>query len=142
MSEIPATPIVPAKPVYPYDDEYMIFDKTTGHYVLTEKYVIEQLGIDLSSRINERNAINPSALVARFLKQASNMVYNYIHEFNTANCLQDLLIAKIPSFNHGGYGRTVLLPFHGRRRVSFDGQRKTCNVYRQKLRGGTASNRA
>lgn len=97
MSEIPATPIVPAKPVYPYDDEYMFFDKSTGHYVLTEKYVIEQLGIDLPSRINERNAINPSALVARFLKQASNMVYNYIHEFNTANCLQDLLIAKIPS---------------------------------------------
>lgn len=97
MAEIPSTPIIPAKSIYPYDDEYMVFDHSTGHYVLTEKYITEQMGIDLAGRINERNAINPSALVKRFLKQTSNMVYNYIHRFNIDNLLQDLLIAKVPS---------------------------------------------
>lgn len=96
MAEIPSTPIIPAQRVYPYSDEYTIFDLSTGRYVLTEKYVRDQLGIDLSARINERNAINPQALISRFLKQASNMVYNYIHEHNDGR-IQDLLIAKVPS---------------------------------------------
>ena len=97
MAEIPSTPIIPAQPIYPYDDEYMIFDKATGRYILTEKYLIEKMGIDLSARINERNAVTPSALVNRLLRQVSNMVYNYIHAFNANNTFQDLLIAKLPS---------------------------------------------
>ena len=97
MAEIPSTPIIPAQPIYPYDDEYMIFDKATGRYILTEKYLIEKMGIDLSARINERNAVTPSALVNRLLRQGSNMVYNYIHAFNANNTFQDLLIAKLPS---------------------------------------------
>lgn len=96
MAEIPSTPIVPAKPIYPYDDEYMIFDKKSGRYILTEKCVLDKIGIDLSGRINERNAINPTALIQSYLKRTSNMVYNYIHQHNDSR-IQDLLIAKIPS---------------------------------------------
>lgn len=96
MADIPSTPLVPAKRLYPYDDEYMIFDKTTGRYILTEKCVIERIGIDLSARLNERNGINPTALIQRYLKRTSTMVYNYIHQHNDSR-IQDLLIAKVPS---------------------------------------------
>lgn len=82
---------------YPYSDEYMIFDEATNRYVLTEKYVLDELGIDLSERVNERNAINQQIAVKRVLKQVSNQIYNYIHEHCISDALRDCVMYKCPS---------------------------------------------
>lgn len=82
---------------YPYSDNYMIFDEQTGRYILTENYVREQLGIDLSEAINERNTTNQQIAVKRVLRQVSNAVYNFIHQYNVSTDLQDFIIKKVPS---------------------------------------------
>lgn len=73
---------------YPYSDDYMIFNKETHRYELTEKDVLERLGINLRARINNTNAIE------NVLKTASLHVYSFIHSFNILNDLQDYIIAK------------------------------------------------
>lgn len=82
---------------YPYSDEYMIFDETTGRYVLTEKYLIEKIGVDLSANVNERGAVNPQILVKRFLTEVSDDIYEFIHQYNVNTARQDWLIAHLPS---------------------------------------------
>lgn len=97
MADIPSTPLTPAKRIFPYDDEYMIFDELTGRYVLTEKYVTDVLAIDIDTRITERTTINPQGMKKQLLRLASNHVYNFIHEHNVDNMRQDCFIAKVPS---------------------------------------------
>lgn len=82
---------------YPYNDDFMTFDELTGHYVLTEKYAFEQLGLDLYGDINDRNSINAQIAVSRILKQCSNMIYNFVHEFSIYNQRQDFIIANVPT---------------------------------------------
>ena len=83
--------------IYPYNDAYMVFDSSSNQYILTQTYALEQLGIDLSSMVNERNAINQQVAVSRILKMVSNQIYNFIHShcFNTH--LRDSVIALCPS---------------------------------------------
>lgn len=83
--------------VYPYDDDYMIFDQSSKHYVLTEKCITDKLGIDIAGRINSRNAINQQAMISRLLRLVSGHVYNFIHTYNVNTEKQDYFIAKIPS---------------------------------------------
>lgn len=97
MADIPSTPLTPAKRIFPYDDEYMIFDELTGRYVLTEKYITDVLAVDLDTRITERTTINPQGMKKQLLRLASNHVYNFIHEHNVDNRRQDCFIAKVPS---------------------------------------------
>ena len=97
MADIPSTPLTPAKRIFPYDDEYMIFDELTGRYVLTEKYITDVLAVDLDTRITERTTINPQGMKKQLLRLASNHVYNFIHEHNVDNMRQDCFIAKVPS---------------------------------------------
>lgn len=73
--------------MYPYDDEYMIYNKELSRYVLTEKDVLHNLGINLAERVKDQSAINS------FLNLASMHVYRYIHQFNVNNALQDYVIA-------------------------------------------------
>ena len=73
---------------FPFTDEFMRYDKQNHRYVLTDKDVLNNLGINLSARINDPNTI--SAL----LKQVSMQVYTYIHQFNIENDFQDYVIAK------------------------------------------------
>ena len=73
---------------YPYADEYMIYDYETHRYILTEKCVLEELGINLAERSKNQVAR------ANLLKLASAQVYRFIHEHNTANDFQDYVIAK------------------------------------------------
>lgn len=82
---------------YPYNDEYMIFDEQTGRYKLTVKYVFDKMGIDLEGAINERGGINAQILVERFLTDASDDIYEFIHEHNISTHKQDFFIAKVPS---------------------------------------------
>lgn len=80
----------------PYDDDYMTFDKITGHYVLTEKYALEEYGLDLYTDANDRNSTNAQLAVKAILKQVSNLIYNFIHGFSIYNKRQDYIIATAP----------------------------------------------
>ena len=73
---------------YPYSDDYMTYDYNTHRYVLTLKNVVENLGIDLESRMTTPNSI-PS-----LLNRVSLRIYSFIHSHNTDNAYQDLIIAK------------------------------------------------
>lgn len=76
---------------YPLTDEFMVYDYTTHRYVLTDKDVFENLGINLSARIK-----NPTA-VRSLLNQISAQVYDFIHEHNVNNRFQDFVIAVTES---------------------------------------------
>lgn len=82
---------------YPYSDQYMTFDVATNRYILTEDYALEQLGINLSERVNERNSENAQIAVKRILRTVSNQIYNYIHLHCVNDMLRDVVIAKVPS---------------------------------------------
>ena len=73
---------------YPYSDEFMIYDFVTHRYVLTEKDVTDNLGVDIFKRLKNNNVIKS------VLNQVSLQVYNYIHQFNEDNKAQNFLIAK------------------------------------------------
>lgn len=82
---------------YPYSDEYMVFDEETGRYVLTTKYVLDKIGVDIEGALNERNAVNPQVMAQRFLTEISDDIYEFIHAHNFYNARQDYLIAVVPS---------------------------------------------
>ena len=82
---------------YPYSDEYMTFDERTNRYILTEKCAFDKLGLDISETLNDRNATNQQSALKRVLRQVSNTVYHYIHQYNLRTDLQDFIIAKVPS---------------------------------------------
>lgn len=77
----------------PYDDEYMVFDQMTEHYVLTSKYVLDSYGIDLFDGVNDRNSANAQIAANALLKRVSNMIYNFIHDYSIYNERQDYFIA-------------------------------------------------
>ena len=76
---------------YPYSDDRMTYDYETHRYILTEKSVLEELGINLAERSKNEVAR------ANLLKLASAQVYRFIHEHNVANDFQDYIIAKTES---------------------------------------------
>lgn len=82
---------------YPYSDDYMVFDEKTNRYILTEKYTVDVMGLDLEGAINERNGINPQILIKRFLTDVSDDIYEFIHLHSCDNVQQDTLIALCPS---------------------------------------------
>lgn len=83
---------------YPYSDDYMRYDEITGHYRLTERALIERLGMDLRARMSATSTVNPENVIENFLCTVSDMVYEYIHAFNVDNCRQDRWIAVVPDF--------------------------------------------
>ena len=86
-----------AEVTYPYDDGYMVFDKDTNRYILTEAYLKDKMGINLESSIKEQSGASASILIQRFCEEASDDVYDYIHQFSANNARQDYWIATIPS---------------------------------------------
>lgn len=82
---------------YPFNDRYMIFDEEMDQYVLTEAYALEQLGIDLSSQVNERNAVNPEIMLRRYLKTVSNEIYNFVRSHALDDHRQNELLKVVPS---------------------------------------------
>lgn len=81
---------------YPYDDEFMYVDMRKKHYVLTEKALLSR-GIDLRARLSRTATVSPEAVINNVLMTASDMIYQYIHEFNVNNEIQDRLILELPS---------------------------------------------
>lgn len=81
---------------YPYNDEYMVVDKLTGHYVLTEAALLSR-GIDLRARLSETSTVSPENVINNVLQTASDMIYQFIHDHNFNNQMQDYMILKVPS---------------------------------------------
>ena len=82
--------------IYPKTDEFMVFNKESSRYILTEQDVNQNLGINISDRLKNPNAINS------LLNQISIQVYRFIHEHNINNELQDYVIA------HTEMGRKII----------------------------------
>ena len=66
--------------ICPYSDDYMKFDKVTGHYVLTEKALVEKCGTDIRARLSDNATVNPEAVINMLLSTVSESIYAYIHE--------------------------------------------------------------
>ena len=81
---------------YPYNDEFMVVDEISNHYVLTEAALLNY-GIDLRARLTRSSTVSPENSINSILQTASDMIYQYIHSFNADNDLQDTLILQIPS---------------------------------------------
>lgn len=77
----------------PYSDDYLVYDYNRHIYILTEKDVFENCGINLQSMLKDdiRNSIDV------FLRNISLQIYGFIHSFSVENTLQDFIIAKTVS---------------------------------------------
>lgn len=84
-------------PQLPYSDDYMTFDAESNRYILTAKFALEQLGLNLADMVNERNAQTQQIAVSRILRQISNQIYNFIHLHCIGDALRDMVIAKCPT---------------------------------------------
>lgn len=83
--------------VYPYDDDYMVFDPVFGRYVLTENALLHA-GINLRARIARDSGVSAEDVIRSVCECASDAVYGYIHDFSVDNCAQDMAIARLPPF--------------------------------------------
>lgn len=83
--------------IYPYNDDYMVFDSNSNRYMLTKECVFERFGVNLETSMETNDGANPQAKAQAFLRVISNNIYNYIHKFSLDTQRQDYWIAKIPS---------------------------------------------
>ena len=79
-----------------YSDDYMIFEELTGRYVLTEQALLAN-GTNIRARLERNRTVNATLVINRILHRVSDMIYNYIHRFNSDNKQQDLWIASLES---------------------------------------------
>lgn len=84
----------------PYSDDYLFYNEINGHYELTEKALIEQVGVNLRARMSETATVNPDTAIKSFTCTVSDMIYQFIHEHNVDNARQDCLIATVPELRH------------------------------------------
>lgn len=82
--------------ICPYSDDYMIFDKTTGHYVLTEKALVEKCGTDIRTRLSDNSTVNPEAVINMLLSTVSDSIYAFIHSYSAYPKAKDAMIAHSP----------------------------------------------
>lgn len=68
----------------PFNDDFMIYDLKTHRYVLTEKCVLNELGINLALRLNTSGDENPSAAISRALAEVSQKLYTWIYSHNVS----------------------------------------------------------
>ena len=80
----------------PYSDDFLFFNEQSGHYELTEKALIERVGVNLRARMAETATVNPETAINSFNRTVSDMIYQFIHEHNANNAKQDHLIATVP----------------------------------------------
>lgn len=82
--------------IKPYNDDLMYFNEASGHYVLREQALIRK-GVLLRDRLAKTKAENATYIINGLLETASDMIYDYLHDFSMDNDRQDALIASIPS---------------------------------------------
>jgi len=80
----------------PYSDDFLFFNEQSGHYELTEKALIERVGVNLRARMAETALVAPETAINSFNRTVSDMIYQFIHEHNANNAKQDHLIATVP----------------------------------------------
>lgn len=78
----------------PFSDDYMTFDKTSGHYVLTEKAITDDCGINIRARLEDNSTFNPDTVINRLLNSISDTVYAFIHDNSAYPQEKDCLIAR------------------------------------------------
>lgn len=76
--------------------DYMVYNELTGRYRLTKDYAFE-LDSDIVNELKNPNDINT------LLEEVSDDIYEFIHEYNVNNDLQDRILS------HTIGGRKVLL---------------------------------
>lgn len=81
---------------FPYDDEYMRFDEIKRRYILTDKALLHNTGINLKTRLNAKGSANVQATINGFLDRVSALTYRFIYQHNNPAMLQRL-IATAPS---------------------------------------------
>ena len=82
---------------YPFDDEIMTYDYITHRYVLTERGVFNELGVNLDAILNASGDANPSALATRILKRASETVYLWLYKDSWNAQWLEYVLATLPS---------------------------------------------
>lgn len=83
--------------IYPYDDEYLVYDYDEHRYILTEKAVLDKNNISLIERLNFGGAVNQAVQPQVFLDEISDVVYGEIYDYSSQPAIQEKQIAKCPS---------------------------------------------
>lgn len=82
---------------YPYNDDYMVYDYTKHRYILTEKYCLDVLGLNLREKVGGGRATNPQAQINNILDvRISQRLYSVIYSHNDKHTLEYIL-AKSPT---------------------------------------------
>lgn len=83
--------------IYPYDDEYLVYDYDEHRYILTPKAVLDKLNLNLIERLNVGGAVNRERVPYQFLDEISDIVYTEIYNYSSQPEIQEYQIAKLPS---------------------------------------------
>lgn len=84
---------------YPYNDDRLRYDDALGMYVLTP-YALQERGYDIAARVTSLGIQDPTMAVSGFFLGVSELIYEYIHNHNHDNTLQDYLVATVPSLRN------------------------------------------
>lgn len=79
----------------PYE-KYMRYDEVKRRYVLTPACMLDELGIDLMTRLSPKGSANPQAAVNAWLDRVSALTYRFIYEHNIDNAAQERAINTLP----------------------------------------------
>lgn len=74
------------------DDEYSVFDEFSGQWLLTPAAVLKFAAIDLYEELKDET--NTETQVEVFLREISDEIYSYIHDFATNNEYQDMILGN------------------------------------------------
>lgn len=79
---------------YPISNEHIFYDFEEHRYILTPKYVLDKLNIDMKLRLNKMGAYNEENMASYVLDQISREVYNYVYRQTNQNDYQEYVLAK------------------------------------------------
>lgn len=82
--------------VYPYSDEYMIFDENSRKYYITPAQ-LDRMAVNLRAELSAVNTADAAIYINFAIERATDMVYGFIHDYNADNVYQDYLISNVPS---------------------------------------------
>ena len=82
---------------YPYSDDFMVFNTRTNKYELTERALLAH-GINVRAMMGPNPSVDPTYVINQISRRTSQLIYNYIHQFNCNTHRQDMIIAATPSF--------------------------------------------
>lgn len=74
----------------------MIYDYTHHRYVLTEKAVLQELGVNLQTYLDQSGDANPSTMAQRIAKMISAHFYAWVYAHTTNKRYVEYLLAKYP----------------------------------------------